>query len=120
MSKFRVSQVSPPADSEVEEEWSLTTSDPIGGATAYKFPEDSWRIVVEAVDLVRGGGPAEGRLYDGVQQALASVDGVTSVWHEDREQWVAEGTPQGRALLEALWTFLKGFSRDTPQLFEED
>ncbi len=36
----------------------------------------------------------ESQLRDGVYAALRSK-GVTDVAHEDREQWIAEGTPTG-------------------------
>ena len=34
-----------------------------------------------------------------VEAAMRSVNGITNVWHEDREPWVAEGAPAGSDLV---------------------
>lgn len=100
----------PPTDEELEEQWSRITDEPdLRGVEAAKSPDDDWRVTVWVAEFIREE-PFESSLHNGVASAIRSVVGVTDVWHEDREQWVAEGTPSGRDLCVAVGAFLDAFA----------
>jgi hypothetical protein len=95
-----------PADEEIEEEWVRETDDQdILGVGAWKSPDDDWRAQIWVAEFLREE-PLESELDRGVDAALRSVEGVTDVVHEDREQWIAEGTPTGEALVRAAAGFV--------------
>jgi hypothetical protein len=62
--------------------------------------------------------PLESEMAGDIESVLRSVPGVTGVWHEDREQWVADGTPGGRDLVEAAADFVDSIAdRARPYVF---
>ena len=99
-----------PADEEIEEEWIPYTDDEdILGVGAWKANDDDWRVQIWVAEFIRDE-PLESELGNGLDVALRSVEGVTDVVHKDREQWIAEGTPSGEALVHAAASFLDGFA----------
>jgi hypothetical protein len=86
----------PLMDESNAEEWERLTDDPdLGGVEACRSEDDGWRVTLGVAEFVRRE-PLESELVAGVEAAIRSVPGVTGVWHEDREQWVARGTPSSR------------------------
>ncbi len=75
---------------------------------AWRPEDDAWRVVIALAEWVREE-PQESLLCDGMAAALGRVPGVTKVWHEDTEQWVAEGDVAGSALVVAAAEFLDAF-----------
>ena len=112
-----INQRIPLMDDENVEEWErLSDEFDLRGVEAYLPEDDDWRVVVAVAEFIRED-PLEGELVNGVESALRSVSGVTNVWHEDREQWVAEGRPSGRELVAAVAAFLDAFAeRARPSL----
>jgi len=105
-----VQQRVPLVDDENVEEWErLSNEFEVRGVEAYLPAGDGWRVVVAVAEFIRDD-PLESELVTGVETALRSVVGVTNVWHEDREQWVAEGQPSGRELVGAVAAFLDSFA----------
>jgi hypothetical protein len=101
-------------DDENVEEWERLTDVPESrGVEAILAEGKDWRIVVWVAEFVREEPTFESELAAGVEAALRSVSGVTGVWREDREQWVAEGEPSGRELVGAVAAFLDAFAERT-------
>jgi hypothetical protein len=63
--------------------------------------EQVYRSVGVAVAEFVRDGPLETELREQMAAALEAVDGVGSVWEEDREVWIVTGTPSGEALVDA-------------------
>jgi hypothetical protein len=92
-------------DPTMDEDWVRVTDDEeVLGVEAFKA-DDQWFVVVSMAEFVREE-PLESELRRGVDHAIRSVSGVTNVWEEDREQWGAEGTPSGPALVRAVSTVI--------------
>jgi hypothetical protein len=70
---------------------------------------DTWRVVISVAEFVDGNA-LDTELASGVTKAIASVAGVTAVWRGDREQWVAEGEPNGHALVRSVASFVDKFA----------
>jgi len=105
-----VQQRIPLMDDENVEEWERPSNEiELRGVEALLPQGRDWRVVVAVAEFIRAD-PLEGELVTGVEAALRSVAGVTNVWHEDREQWVAEGQPSGRELVAAVAAFLDSFA----------
>jgi hypothetical protein len=101
-----VRQNVPPNDEEMVEEWERSTEEfQLKAVGAWLLEGDSWRVWLAMAEFVRRD-PLETEMTAGIEAALRSVPGVTGVWHEDREQWVADGAPSGRDLVEAAANFV--------------
>jgi len=101
-----IEQVIPPEDEEVGEQWQRLTDDPdLRGVDASRDEGGEWRIGIMAAEFIREE-PLESEFRKGVDSALRSVSGVTNVWEEDRELWVAEGSPSGRDLVAAVAAYM--------------
>lgn len=112
-----IGQVVPPEDDSLIEQWQRLTNDPeLLGVDAGLGDDEVWRVGVWAAEGIRAE-PLESQLFDGVEWALRTVSGVTSVWHEDREQWVIEGTAPGRELITAVAAFLDEFEDSAAESF---
>lgn len=89
-------------DEELEEEWIRETDEPdIRGVGANKPRDDDWRVQVNVAEFLREE-PLESDLRRALDAALRSVEGVTDVIEEDREQWAVIGSPTGEGLLKAV------------------
>jgi hypothetical protein len=89
-------------DDEVEEAWFRDTNDQeVRGVAAIKPYGDDWRVGVFVAEFLRDE-PLESQLRQKVHAALMSLDGVIEVIHEDREQWIAVGSPKGNELVSAV------------------
>jgi hypothetical protein len=106
-----------PQDEELEAEWYRDVGDDdLRGVSAFKPQGDDWRVVVAAANFIRDE-PLETELRRGVDAALRSVPGVTSVLEEDREVWIAEGSPQADLLILAVANVVDGLAdRDMKQI----
>jgi len=112
-----IQRVVPPTDDELEEQWSRSSDEPeLRDVEAFKPEDDDWRVVVAVAEFVREE-PLESELIEGVESAIRSVSGVTNVWHEDREQWVVEGSPSGEQLVTAVADFLDHFAERAREVF---
>lgn len=86
-------RVNPPTDSGMAEQWERATNEPyMVGVEAWLPKDEAWRIVVAPAEFVHWD-PFETEMATGIESAIAGVAGVTSVWREDREQWVAGWEP---------------------------
>jgi len=93
-----------PTDDEVDEEWSRVTDDRESrGVTAITPRNYMWQVFVSLAEFVRQE-PLESEMRHGMVDAPRAVPGVTDVTEGDREVWDVEGTPSGRALVEAAAT----------------
>ncbi|MGA3147723.1 MAG: hypothetical protein ABSF33_09625 [Acidimicrobiales bacterium] len=103
-------------DEEIEAEWYRDVGDDeLRGVSAHRPEGDDWRVVVGMAEFIRGE-PLESELRRGVDAALRSVPGVSSVWEEDRDVWIAQGSPQAESLIRAVAAVVDGLAgraRDT-------
>ena len=99
-----------PEDEEIEAEWHREVGDDeLRGVSVYRPQGDDWRVVVGMAEFIRGE-PLESELRRGVGAALRSVPGVSSVWEEDREVWIAQGSPQADSLIRAVGDVVDGLA----------
>jgi hypothetical protein len=99
-----------PEDQEIEAEWHRDVgNDDFRGVSAFKPQGEDWRVVVGVASLIRDE-PLESELRRGVDAALRSVPGVTSVLEEDREVWIAQGSPQADLLVLAVADVVDGLA----------
>jgi hypothetical protein len=91
-------------DEDSGESWERVTDDPdICGVDASMITVDEqpyWSVGVAVAEFLRDG-PLETELWEQMTAALEAVDGVASVWEEDREVWGVTGAPSGEALVGA-------------------
>lgn len=94
----------PDLDEHCAESWGRSTDDPdIYGVEASLITlgeQPYWSVGVAVAEFLRDD-PLETELRQQMAAALGSVDGVGSVWEEDREVWGVTGTPSGEALVRA-------------------
>lgn len=99
-----------PEDGEIEAEWYRDVGDDeLRGVSVYQPRGDDWRVVVGMAEFIRGQ-PLESELRRGVDAALRSVPGVSSVWEEDREVWIAQGSAQAESLIRAVVDVVDGLA----------
>lgn len=99
-----------PEDEEIEAEWYRDVdNDDVRGVSAFKPQEEDWRVVVGVSRVIRGE-PLESELRRSVGAALRSVTGMTGVLEEDREVWVAQGSPQAESLIRAVADVVDGLA----------
>jgi len=90
-----------PLDDELVESWQRLTDEPLlRGVEAHLYDDGSWQVGLWVAEFVREE-PAESELRGRMLDALRAVPGAIRVYEEDREVWVVEGTPPGRALVAA-------------------
>jgi hypothetical protein len=95
---------------DADEAWIRETDEPdLRRVEAFKPEDDEWRVVVAMAEFVRED-PLEADMRRGIMLALRAVRGVTAVWEEDREQWVAEGDPKGSDLVRAAARVVDGLA----------
>lgn len=86
------------------ESWERLTDDPdIRGVDASMITlgeQPYWSVGVAVAEFLRED-PLEAELRQQMAAALQAVDGVESVWEEDREVWGVTGVPSGEALVRA-------------------
>jgi hypothetical protein len=86
------------------ESWERLTDDPdIRGVDASMITlgeQPYWSVGVAVAEFLRED-PLEAELRQDMAAALQAVDGVESVWEEDREVWGVTGAPSGEALVRA-------------------
>jgi hypothetical protein len=87
-----------------EEAWGRLTDDPdVQSVDASKVTlgeQPYWSVGVAVAEFLRED-PLESELRQQMTTALRSVDGVESVWEDDREVWGVSGIPSGEALVRA-------------------
>jgi hypothetical protein len=71
-----------------------------------------WSIFVSVMEFVRSD-PLESELREAMAKALRAVPGATDVAEEDREEWVVDGEPSGKALAEAAAATVDAFAPQT-------
>lgn len=86
------------------ESWERLTDDPdIRGVDASMITlgeQPYWSVGVAVAEFLRED-PLEAELRQQMAAALQGVDGVESVWEEDREVWGVTGATSGEALVRA-------------------
>jgi hypothetical protein len=88
-------------DAELQEEWVRETDDQdVRGVGAWKPYDDDWRVVLSVAEFLREE-PLESEMRRSMRSALTQVQGVREVIEEDREQWIAVGSPNGIDLVRA-------------------
>jgi hypothetical protein len=88
-------------DEEVQEEWVRETDDQqVRGVGAWKPYDDDWRVNLWVAEFLREE-PLESEMRQSMTSLLMQVDGVHQVIEEDREQWIAVGSPSGVDLVRA-------------------
>ena len=94
----------PDLDEHCAEGWERSTDDPdiygVGASLITLGEQPYWSVGVAVAEFLRDD-PLETELRQRMLTALGAVDGVGSVWEEDREVWGVTGTPSGEALARA-------------------
>ena len=99
-----------PEDEEIEAEWYRDVgNDDFRGVSAFKPQGEDWRVIVGLASLIREE-PLVSELRHGVDVALRSVTGVTGVLEEDREVWIAQGSPEAESLILAVADVIDGLA----------
>jgi len=87
-----------------EEAWERLADDSgvrsVDGSKITLGEQPYWSVGVAVAEFLRED-PLERELRQQMATALRSVDGVESVWEDDREIWGVSGTPSGEALVRA-------------------
>jgi hypothetical protein len=86
------------------ESWERLTDDPdirgVGASMITLGEQPYWSVGVAVAEFLRED-PLEAELRQQMAAALQAVDGVDSVWEEDREVWGVTGSASGEALVRA-------------------
>jgi hypothetical protein len=86
------------------ESWERLTDDPdirsVDASMITLGEQPYWSVGVAVAEFLRED-PLEAELRQQMAAALQAVDGVESVWEEDREVWGVTGTASGEALVRA-------------------
>jgi hypothetical protein len=98
---IEVTEVDPPDDDELLEQWSRGNPDDLSDVEALLPSDHPWQVVVGLAEFARED-PLRTRMSDAVYAALTGVTGVTEVAREDTEVWLAWGTPNGGDLVRAV------------------
>lgn len=118
MSNPIIKQVKP-EDEEIIEEWVVESdNNDVWGVYVTKMDDEyefPWNITIAAAEFIREE-PLESKFRDLVEKALSAVTGVDEVIEEDREVWLVDGEPDGKALMEASLSVIKELSSDIEKI----
>ena len=117
-----VHQVPVDDDDSYTETWQRLADDPVEravrGVSVSRWDDGQWQVWIWAQEYFRQG-PTGVELRQRIVNALAAVEGVTTVADWDAESWCVLGTPSGEALTRAAAHVIDDLADRLRQKYEE-